>query len=133
MVSMKAIPEYEKEVNFNWNVTQITADEVTFKLDFETPEEVSIDSEKQHKLEISIHNALAFASSDDSSLNNQEITIVKYIPRQLLYTDNVFVQLMDDAQKATQTAFKGTLIELFTFSFFWQALLHVFLGQIWVL
>ena len=133
MVSMKAIPEYEKEVNFNWNVTQITTDEVTFKLDFETPEEVSIDSEKQHKLEISIHNALAFASSDDSSLNNQEITIVKYIPRQLLYTDNVFVQLMDDAQKATQTAFKGTLIELFTFSFFWQALLHVFLGQIWVL
>ena len=130
---MKAIPEYEKEVNFNWNVTQITADEVTFKLDFETPAEVSIDSEKQHKLEISIHNALAFASSDDSSLNNQEITIVKYIPRQLLYTDNVFVQLMDDAQKATQTAFKGTLIELFTFSFFWQALLHVFLGQIWVL
>ena len=130
---MKAIPEYEKEVTFNWNVTHITADEVTFKLDFETPEEVSIDSEKQHKLEISIHNALVFASSNDSSLNNQEITIVKYIPRQLLYTDNVFVQLMDDAQKATQTAFKGTLIELFTFSFFWQALLHVFLGQIWVL
>ena len=95
---MKAIPEYEKEVSFIWNVTEITANEVTFKLDFETPEEVSIDSERQHKLMISIHNALAFASSDDPSLSNQEITIVKYIPRQLLFTDNVFVQLMDDAQ-----------------------------------
>ena len=43
---MKAIPEYEKEVKFIWNVTQITSKEVTFKLNFEMPEEVSIDSER---------------------------------------------------------------------------------------
>ena len=70
-MSMKATPEYEKEVNFTWNVTDITANEVTFKLDFETPEEVSIDSERQHKLEVNIHNALAFASANDPSLENQ--------------------------------------------------------------
>ena len=45
----------------------------------------------------------------------------------------MFVQLVDGAKEATQTAFKGTMIELFTFSFFWQAVLHIFLGQIWVL
>ena len=65
IISMKVIQQNDKEVDLTWNVTEVTSNNVTFQLEFENPEEVSMDSLTQHKLDLRIHDARAFASEEN--------------------------------------------------------------------
>ena len=93
-------------------------------MNFADPLAISAIPESPSKLEVIIHDALAFASGTDSNIENVEITFEKTIPRQMLFSeDDPVIESLQGAYELATPVLKSTEVGIFAMSLFWQAII----------
>ena len=76
--------------------------------------------ESPNKLEVVIHDALAFASGTMSNIENMEIVFEKTIPRQMIFReDDPVTKSIQSAYELATPVLKSTEVGMFAMSLFW--------------
>ena len=129
---MTVVSIHDDKIEFVWETIDISSTTISFKLNFESPLEVSQLIDAPDRLEIRIHDALMFATRFDTAVETSEMFFEIDLPKQMLFADTQLTTITVIATEVIATSLMIVIATSFILSFFWQASLQLLIGDLWV-